>query len=1185
MKNQKYKNTKEYASNVKSCNNNNNDVQMMVVNNEFSNVKDRTFGDAQLEPKSNEIEDKKINNVQEITNGIIHENVNKKNSKEATRSSETAMEPNVHFPQHGSHESTDFTSNPNVIQSNLTKITDANAIEDLRVTHQIKSNKSSKTQCILATARNFILTILQMISISSVRNLTTTNAAMHKITIKPNTEPIRQKQRKIPFNYQTEFDALLNDMLASGKIRPSTSGWASPLRLLRKKDGSLRITVDYQMVNNVTEKVAYPLPLVDDIFSRLANARYFTVIDLTSGYYQVPLHPDSIKYTAFICARGLFEYQVLPMGITNATETFQRMMNQVLKGLLYTICEVYLDDIIIYSNTIEEHIEHVKQVVNRLNEYNLKIKLEKCKIAEQQIEYLSHVISHGTISPSPAKVADLMKYNPPLNAKQTHSFIGLGSYYRKFIEKFAHIVAPLREALQEKVFKWDQKCTDAFNTLRSKLTSEKVLSLPDFSKPFQIETDACRYGIGGVISQQKDNQWHPVAYYSKHLNTTEQNYSTTERELYAMVMTAEHFKQFLYGTEFVIVTDHQPLKYVMNLKEPNARLMRWISRLSQFKFQIQYRKGNDNGNADALSRMPTDPENHEDEGSNHPIILNALEIQTTNHDNNQDQITQLNEDQASDENLKWMYNLKIQARTENKHRVKVKRFQNQEQKSLYTQWNRLQLINNTLYRSWMVSDTPRKQLIFQYVVPQNQRINVLEKSHDSVYSGHLGVQKTQERIKNRFYWPNWLKQTEEYVISCQVCQKIKLSTQNNNAPLKPIIPKYPNDIITMDIMGKLSKSSKGNEYILVIVDHFTKWTQAYALKTITANDIANCLKKWIFQHSIPTQIITDQGTNFQSETLSEVYELLDIYKTRSTAYHPQTDGQTERFMRTLKSMISAYVNEHQNDWDQNLDALIFAYNTALNATTKFTPFELNHGRQARVPLDLYSHEVQIDLELNPQEYAQKLKIILENAYKTVLENTMHTMEKAKTRHDRHVRAAQFQIGDLVSMKIRNATKFGHKWDGPFKILEKQGETDYLIKHVNSKRKRILVHRDKLKKHFNRFNEHTANPNIETVTIKEEPTTQGVDTNNQPTLQTPQTSNTASGIQLSSHPVNNSNNNNNDQAPKKKGRPAKIKESNQQTTIINPQPVISNTTNNYHHNTTNSDNKSHNYLLRPRKNNK
>ena len=387
------------------------------------------------------------------------------------------------------------------------------------INQSIKEKESFNS---IEKAEASILNILKRLSVSSLRDLTsTTNTVVHTIKLKPGTVPLKQKERRIAHHYQAEFDKMIDDMLVAKKIQPTfTSPWASPLRLLRKKDKSLRVTVDYQHLNSVTEKIAYPFPYPEEIFSKLSKAKFFTTIDLTSGYYQVPLDQKCRSYTAFMCSKGTFEYLVMPMGITNATETFQMLMNQVLKDLINKICEVYLDDIIIYSINLEEHINHVQTVADRLQQHNLKIKLEKCKIAQQKIEYLSHVISNGHISPSQNKVKDLLKFKAPLNAKQIHSFLGLAGYYRKFIKNFPSIASPLLTAAQEKEVKWTDQCQESFDTLLNALIRDPVLKLPRFDMKFELFTDASNYGIGSVLSQNHDNFDHPVAYYSKHLSTT-----------------------------------------------------------------------------------------------------------------------------------------------------------------------------------------------------------------------------------------------------------------------------------------------------------------------------------------------------------------------------------------------------------------------------------------------------------------------------------------------------------------------------------------------------------------------------------------------------------------------------------------------------------------------------------------
>ena len=380
-----------------------------------------------------------------------------------------------------------------------------------------------------------------------------------------------------------------------------------------------------------------------------------------------------------------------------------------------------------------------------------------------------------------------------------------------------------------------------------------------------------------------------------------------------------------------------------------------------------------------------------------------------------------------------------------------------------------------------------KTVIFQYVVPSKQRLEILQSAHDIAASGHLGIEKTTNRIKERFYWPNWESDVKIYVLSCQICQKIKAVNFNTQAPLQPIFSSKPFEKITYDCMGPVPKSKSGNEHALIICDHFTKYLEVLPLRHIKAPLIAKTLMKYICRHGIPDQILTDQGTNFQSEMLSQLYDLLDIHKTRTAAYHPQTDGLSERSVRTIKTMITAFISEDQKNWDENLHLLCFAYNTAIHATTQFSPFYLLYGRVPKIPLDLFTDEIVIDLALNPEEYAQQTQMKLQEAYKIVRTNRDCRMQKAKIRHDRSVRAAKFIPNDLVWVQIKHIRKgknksLSYKWEGPYVILETFNDSTYKVKLQNRRSRAQTIHRDILKKCFMRPDKFT-NPKTETVKIE------------------------------------------------------------------------------------------------------
>ena len=748
-------------------------------------------------------------------------------------------------------------------------------------------------------------------------------------------------------------------------------------------------------------------------------------------------------------------------------------MNTVLKGLTGKICEVYLDDIIIYSETLSDHVKHVEAVVQRLRQHNLKVKLSKCKIAQQKIQYLSHVISHGHIQPSKEKVKDLDKFQAPLSYSQIHSFIGLASYYRKFVKNFASIISPLLRAAQTKHIQWTEECQTAFNSIKSSLQVEPVLKLPDFAKPFSLNTDACKYGIGAVLTQLHDDQEHPVAYYSKHLTRAQRNYSTTERELLAIVFAVQHFKQFLYGGKFTVWSDHQPLKHLLSTKEPATRLLRLLNKLSTFDYEIKYKKGIANADADALSRIPLEPDEDEDQVDDAPVIINYMIA-----DNEQ-----LNDQQKEDSNLEWLFALKQHSASENQHKVKVDEFANREQQCYYKQWDRIHIINKKLYRTWTNTKGEQANIIFQYIVPFNKRIEIMQAAHDSVTSGHLGSDRTISRIAERFYWPGWEEQVNKYVISCSICQQAKASHHNNRAPLQPLLPNKPMELIASDLMGPFTpKSKSGNEYILIITDHFSKYVELFALRNTQAKTVAKHLIDFICRHGIPDDILTDQGTNYQSELLDEVYRVLDIHRKRTAAYHPQSDGISERHVQHFKNGIRTYLKEDPQEWDKHLNTLAFAYNSSTHATTKHSPFYLMTGRHMKIPLDLFSDEVTIDLALNEDDYAHKLQTKLKQSFQQVQESREYAVNKAKIRHNRNCTAANFEIGDYVWRSVKKILKNKSKAlqnsrDGPYVILNRFGETTYEVKHLYKLRaKRETVHRDRLTRcHMRKLN--TEQPNF------------------------------------------------------------------------------------------------------------
>ena len=425
--------------------------------------------------------------------------------------------------------------------------------------------------------------------------------------------PVRQRVRRMPFALRREVSNQLQKMQESGVIQPSSSPWASPVVLVRKKDGSHRFCVDYRRLNSMTKLDSYPLPRIDDLLDQLGRSQYFTTLDLAAGYWQIKVHQDSIPKTVFITPQGLYEFQVMPFGLTNAPSAFQRLMSQVLSTLNppngQSFFSVYIDDVIIYSKTMSDHLNHLKQVLERLRQSGLKLKLSKCSFVCKEVEFLGHRITPEGLQTTPRLVSAVQDFPRPTSSKQARQFLGLCSFYRRFIRGFARIAKPLHQLTKKGVgFNWTPECTAAFTTLKTKLCEAPILGYPSFDKDFTLETDASIDGIGAVLSQpQADGCLHPVAFASRSLSPAERNYAITDLETLAVVWAVTHFRCSLYGHSVTVYTDHSAVRAVLETPNPTGRHARWWTRVHGCGIKsvtIVYRPGKTNANADALSRNP-----------------------------------------------------------------------------------------------------------------------------------------------------------------------------------------------------------------------------------------------------------------------------------------------------------------------------------------------------------------------------------------------------------------------------------------------------------------------------------------------------------------------------------------------------------------------------------------------------
>jgi transposase InsO family protein len=872
---------------------------------------------------------------------------------------------------------------------------------------------------------------------SSTSDLGRTGRLQHRIDT-GTSPPIRQAVRRISPHRREEVRELLNQMQERGVIEPSSSPWASPVVLVQKKDGSTRFCADYRKLNHVTRKDAYPLPRIDMTLDALHGSRWFTTLDLLSVYWQVEMNEADKEKTAFCTTEGLYQFRVMPFGLCNAPASFQRLMDLVLSGLQWSQCLVYLDDIIVLGRSFEEHIHNLQSVFSRLRESGLRLKPSKCSFFQREVRYLGHIISCEGVSADPDKIAKVADWPVPTSKREAQQFLGFANYYRRFIKGFAELARPLHRLTERtSSFAWTTECQNSFDQLRMCLCSSPILAYPDFRKPFILDTDASDTGIGGVLSQIDDEgRERAIAYGNRLLTKPERQYCVTRRELLAVVTFVQHYRPYLICRKFTLRTDHGSLTWLRNFKEPEGQLARWLERLQELDFEVVHRRGASHGNADSLSRLPCRQcgrADHRAADASTEVAVLALQLPTGQASDS------LRQSQLADPTLAPLLHGKEACTKPDSSSFAA---MTKSTRRLLQIWEQLVVHQGVLCRRLpSMAGSPEK---LQTVVPEALREEVLADLHEGTMGGHLGSDKTLGRLKERFYWPGHYNDVKEWCRNCATCAVRKSPPAKPRAPLEPIVTGYPMQLVAMDIVGPFPESTRGNSYILVVADYFTRYTEAYAIPNQEASTVANKLvDEFFFRFSPPEQLHSDQGRNFESTIIAEVCKLLGVKKSRTTPYHPQSDGLVERFNRTLLDMLATAVRDRPFEWEMHLRRLCLAYNTSIHPTTGFSPFYLMYGRQARLPVDIMLGTATPPASPIPQ-YVANLHTSLCTAYEYVRTQMKHKLEQQKDRYDTRTHGKPFQSGDLVWLHnptvARGQSKKLHQpWTGPYKIASKLSE--------------------------------------------------------------------------------------------------------------------------------------------------
>ena len=813
----------------------------------------------------------------------------------------------------------------------------------------------------------------------------------HQIDFVPGaTIPNRPAYRSNPEETK-ELQKQVGELMERGYVRESMSPCAVPVILVPKKDGTWRMCVDCRAINNITVKYRHPIPRLDDMFDELHGSCIFSKIDLKSGYHQIRMKEGDEWKTAFKTKYGLYEWLVMPFGLTNAPSTFIRLMNHVLRAFIGKFVVVYFDDILIYSKNLDDHLTHLKFVLDVLRKERLFANLKKCTFCTDKLVFLGFVVSAQGIQVDEEKVRAIQDWPSPPSVSKVRSFHGLASFYRRFVKDFSSIAAPITEVIKKDVgFKWGEEQEKAFQLIKEKLTHAPLLALPNFAKTFEVECDASGLGIGAVLMQEG----RPIAYFSEKLSGAALKYLTYDKELYALVQALETWQHYLWPKEFVIHTDHESLKHLKGQHKLNKRHARWMEFVETFPYVIRYKQGKENIVADALSRRY--------------VLISTLDAKLLGF-----------------EHIKELYPLDQDFSEEYASCEKAAHDKFFRHEGFLFRENKLCIPNCSI-----------------------RDLSVRE-SHGGGLMGHFGVAKTLGVLQEHFYWPHMKRDVERICGRCITCRQAKSRVQPHGFYTPLPIPSEPWVDLSMDFMLGLPRTRRGKDSIFVVVDRFSKMAHFIPChKTDDASHVADLFFREVVRlHGMPRTIVSDRDAKFLSYFWKTLWCKLGTKLLFSTTCHPQTDGQTEVVNRTLSTLLRAIIKKNIKTWEDCLPHVEFAYNRTIHSATKFSPFEIVYGFNPLTPLDLSPLPFSEHVNLDGKKKAEFVKQIHEKARLNIERRTEQYAKQA----NKGRRQVVFEPGDWVWVHMRKErfpsqrrSKLLPRGDGPFQVLERINDNAYKL---------------------------------------------------------------------------------------------------------------------------------------------